>query len=110
MTRSARSTPNPPMRSAPSLRIRHGPADELVDAPPVPEEAWILAGRELIARVRELVADRLDQPARPSAQHGDGRREVYGLVDVVRHEDDRLLEIAPQPEQEVLQSRASHRV
>src|SRR2546428_10493013 len=87
---------NPPIRKMSSLRMLRGPADELVHATPAAQEAGILARRKLVAGVRQVVRDRLDEPPRPRAEHGDRRREGDGLLDVVRHEDHRLLEGAPE--------------
>src|SRR5205809_2070482 len=97
---------NPPIRKMSSLRMRHGPADELVHATPAAQEAGILARRKLVAGVRQVVRDRLDEPPRPRAEHGDRRREVDGLLDVVRHEDHRLLEVAPETELPMLKPAA----
>jgi hypothetical protein len=65
----------------------------------------------LLARARELDADRAHDPPRPGAEDEHAVGEVHGLVDVVRDVHDRHAPVlAVDAEQDVLELRARERV
>src|SRR5213593_2875442 len=107
---STKRSAKPARRNRADLPTRGGRPDQLVDVPAVAEEFRIFARPELVTRIGQLVAESFDGVARSAAEQHDRRREIDGLFDVVRHEYDGLAELAPEPEEQVLQPRPSHRV
>src|SRR5947209_4385635 len=76
---------NPPRRSRVVLPTGRR-SEQLLHMPAVAEEARVLARRELVARIRELVGESFDGVARTPAEQDDRRREIDRLLDVVGHE------------------------
>src|SRR5688572_1054788 len=104
------STAKPPSRSRSVLPTGRRRSYLLVNVPAIAEEPRVLAGHKLVTRIRQFAAEPLDGVARAAAKEDDAGREVDRLLDVVRHEHDGLAELAPEPEQQILQPLSGHRV
>src|SRR5690606_25132855 len=83
--------------------ISGGLADQLEDLRAELGECRIGARRHLIARTVEVDVDDPGDTCRTLAEHDDPIRQVHGLIDVVRDDDDGHAEALPDLQAEILQ-------